>query len=136
MNFRSFFALIILIVFGFLLYKGFRAKEEERIKEKQPTEKRQTREEETTQQRFLTVTCPGCHGKKRIYDPVSEKTRTCYICKGVGTKNLPSLPPGKKLCPNCNGWGKVMYYHMGAKQAQGCADCDFCNGRGIVEDRM
>ncbi len=85
------------------------------------------------------VICPACKGEaKIIYDgghsrnPVDRKSQTCPVCAGVGYRML-AITPGTKVCPDCQGMGKV-YSRDSSDRVVQLNNCPRCGASGLIAD--
>ena len=87
------------------------------------------------------IICPLCHGEKVIVvntnaygtdDPLYRKTISCRVCLGVGYRML-TIPPGKKICPDCKGMGLV-YSPVEPGEDIRTGYCARCSATGLVVD--
>ena len=88
------------------------------------------KEKNRLEKNFVKITCPSCKGKKRLYDYVNKREKTCYVCSGMGQRRIPRLMEGQSICTYCSGMGKLIRRGVG-HQPVGYDKCRICRGKGI-----
>ena len=77
----------------------------------------------------MFVKCKICEGKRRIR--VDDRmSYVCCICNGEGGFDIPE---NTKLCPKCNGRGKVPFITDDDEDI--LLKCKECSGKGFVDKR-
>ncbi len=79
--------------------------------------------------------CPTCRGEG-YYLRSARDREDCPVCRGRGSFMRP-IPPGRKVCPNCNAIGRTedqrTATHVASGSRKRAHDCGRCNGAGYVK---
>ncbi|MCK5706200.1 MAG: hypothetical protein KAI43_01010 [Candidatus Aureabacteria bacterium] len=130
MKFRSLIGLLLLAGVIGLLYPQIRKSNFHSQNEDKKIREQKIRSERT----LRNIECPVCHGSGRVANPSTGRKKICYICKGIGNRNLPPVRDGEEICSKCKGMGKIVIMDKYTKQHLGYNKCSDCRGRGLVSN--